>query len=155
MKFIQEKLPGTVNFMVYPHDNVAGTDQRPQRVSSTLTLAADAGRCQISFHARYQVTIDGVQINKVPESDGEILLKQVQEISLAQRETVEQRGRAQSGHPEVSVKIDPPITLVVVKSAPPNPAKSFYFYDESLAERVSKALQHAVTLCGGGKPETF
>jgi hypothetical protein len=32
---------------------------------------------------------------------------------------------------------------------------SFYFYDESLAERVSTALKHAVFLCGGGKPETF
>jgi hypothetical protein len=26
----------------------------------------------------------------------------------------------------------------------------FEFYDDTLADRVSKALQHAVNLCGGG-----
>jgi hypothetical protein len=31
----------------------------------------------------------------------------------------------------------------------------FNFYDEALSERVSKALQHAVSLCGGGMPNTF
>jgi len=156
LKFIEEKLPGTVNYMVYLHDNITGTDQPPHTTSSTLTqVSADAGRCQISFHARFEITINGVQVIKAPESDGEIFLKQVQEISLAQKETMEQRAHARAGHPQLSPKIDPPITLVVVRSAPPNLSKTFSFYDESLAERVSKALQHAVSLCGGGKPETF
>ena len=52
------------------------------------------------------------------------------------------------------VKIDPAILVVDVKSAP-NESMTFYFYDDGLSERVSKALRHAVSLCGGGKPETF
>jgi hypothetical protein len=29
------------------------------------------------------------------------------------------------------------------------------FYDETLSDRVSKALQHAVDLCGGGRQDPF
>jgi hypothetical protein len=159
MKFIQEKLPRTVNYMLYVHDNIAGTDLPPVRVTSILTqVSADAARCSISYHSTF-----AVNINSVHEQDGEILLKQVRGISLVQADAMQQRAKAQSGHPELNVKGDPPITLVVVTSAPNSGGSKaigvlgggFGFYDDSLADRVSKALQHAVSLCGGGKPETF
>jgi hypothetical protein len=149
MKFIEEKLPGTVNYMVYGHDNITGTDTSPRKVSIALTqVSADAGRCSISFHGRADSGVNSV------EHDHEILLKQVQEISLSQKETLDQRAAAKAGHPEHTVKIDPPIAVMIVKWAP-NLSRQFSFYDEALAERVSRALQHAVSLCGGGKPETF
>jgi hypothetical protein len=156
MKFIQEKLPGVVNYMVYRHDNITGIDAPPQKARLTLTqVSADAGRCSISFHSRFDIDV------KSAEGDHEILLKQVREISLSQKETVDQRAFAKNGHPEHAVKIDPPIALVLVKWVNANkpsaddPVRMFYFYDETLAERVSIALKHAVSLCGGGKPETF
>lgn len=149
MKFIQEKLPGTVNYMVYGHDSITGKDTYPMKASIALTqVSADAGRCSISFHGRFDIGINSA------EKDGEILLKQVQEISLAQKETMDQLAYAKNGHPEHTVKIDPPIAVIVVKWAP-NYSRLFSFYDEVLAERVSRALKHAVSLCGGGKPETF
>ena len=149
MKFIQEKLPSTVNYMVYWHDSITGRDTPPMKATLTLTqVSADAGRCSISFHGRFDTGTNSA------EKDGEILLKQVQEISLSQKETLDQRAQAKAGHPERTVKIDPPIAVMVVKWAP-NYSRLFSFYDESLAERVSRAVQHAVSLCGGGKPETF
>jgi hypothetical protein len=33
--------------------------------------------------------------------------------------------------------------------------KTLRFYEDTLADRVSKALQHAVNLCGGGNQEPF
>jgi len=33
--------------------------------------------------------------------------------------------------------------------------KDFALYDESLANRIAKALVHAVELCGGGSKEPF
>jgi hypothetical protein len=156
MKFIQEKLPHTVNYMMYVHDNITGTDSTPQRLSSSVTqVSADAGRCSISFHSTF-----AVNINSVYELDDEILLKQVRGISLVQADTMQQRAKAQSGHPELSVKADPPITLVTVFWSTGTRTTGvlgggFSFYDDALAERVSRALQHAVSLCGGGKPETF
>lgn len=149
MKFIQEKLPGTVTFMQYAYG--PGGDGTPNRYSHALTqVAADANRCNITFHTRLDINIG----NTPMQSDREILLKQVQDISLGQQETAINLGWAKRGHPEETVKVQPPIALVVIKSAP-GPGWVFYFYDDSLAERVSRALQHAVSLCGGGKPETF
>jgi hypothetical protein len=159
MKFIEEKLPRTVNYMLYVHDNVGGTDAPPTRMSTTVTqVSANAGRCSIGFHSKLEV-----KVNSVHEMDGEIFLKQVRGISLVQADTLQQRAKAQAGHPELSVKGDPPITLVIVTSAPNDNGErvkvvlggGFAFYDDSLADRVLKALQHAVALCGGGKPETF
>jgi hypothetical protein len=159
MKFIEEKLPRTVNYMLYVHDNVSGTDAPPTRMSTTVTqVSANAGRCSISFHSKMEVNV-----NSVHEQDSEIFLKQVRGISLVQADTLQQRAKAQAGHPELSVKGDPPITLVIVTSAPNDNGErvkavlggGFAFYDDSLADRVLKALQHAVALCGGGKPETF
>jgi len=149
MKFIQDKLPGRVNYMLYPHDNVAGRDFTPIKRSFVLTeVAADATRCSIGFHSQFD---NG---KSVVEKDGEILLKQVREVVISQMETVLQQANARAGHPEHGVKVDPSIALVIVKSEP-NHSMMFNFYDENLAERVSRALQHAVSLCGGGKPETF
>ena len=150
MKFILEKLPGKVNYMVYGHDNLAGTDALPIRRSFVLSgVTADANRCSISFHDRFDNGKDNIV-----EHDVEISLKQVREVVLMQMETVIQQANARSGHPEIGTKVEPPIALVVVKSVP-NHSTMFNFYDDALSERVSKALQHAVSLCGGGKPETF
>ncbi len=149
MNFIVEKLPVAANFIIYRHNNITGTDDPPIRASQALTQASShSASCSISFHLRF-----GAGTNAV-ERDGEIPLKQVQEISFAPWETAQQQANAKAGHPEQTVKVDPPITLVVLKIAP-NQRLTFNFYDESLAERVSRALQHAVSLCGGGKPETF
>lgn len=149
LNFIVEKLPVTANFMIYGHNNVTGTDDPPIRASQALTKASsNAGSCSISFHLKF-----GTGKNTV-ERDGEIQLKQVQTISFMQWETSSQEANAKAGHPEQTVKVDPAITLVIVKIAP-NQRVTFNFYEESLAERVSLALKHAVSLCGGGKPETF
>jgi hypothetical protein len=149
MRFIQNKLPSKVNYMVYSHNNVAGTDLSPdKRIFEVTDVSADTSRCYISFHSRFD---NG---KTIVDKDGEIFLKQVQEITLTQMDQVVQQADAKIGHPEVSVKVDPTIFLVVVKSVP-NRRWMFNFYDESMSERVSKAFQHAVELCGGGHPDPF
>ena len=92
--------------------------------------------------------------DKVFDSDGELFLKQVREVVPTQLETVLQRNAAKGGHPEVSFKVDPAIFVVMLKGESKN-NKMFRFYDDTLADRVSKALQHAVELCGGGNQEPF
>jgi hypothetical protein len=150
MKFIQDKLPGRVNYIVYGHDNVAGSDSTPVRRSFAIdNVAADASRCYISFHSRFD---NGK--NSVVDRDGDLVLKQVREIALMQMDQVVQQADAKAGHPELSVKIDPPIFLVVVRSDPDH-RLMLNFYDETLSDRVSKALQHAVELCGGGHQDPF
>jgi hypothetical protein len=150
MKFIQDKLPGKVNDVVYQHNNITGTDGPSIKESYELSNAsADASRCSISFHTRFDS--NG---RNITDKDDELFLKQVREAVPMQIETIYQQGRARAGQPEVNIKIDPPIFGVVLKSES-KVLKTLRFYEDTLADRVSKALQHAVNLCGGGNQEPF
>jgi hypothetical protein len=149
MKFLQDKLPGKVNYMVYIHDNATGVDKSGKRSFELSNVAADAGHCSVSFHERF---VNGT--NHVVDGDGALSLKQVREIALMQMDQSIQRATAKDGHPELDIRTDPPVFLVVVRSEP-NHSITFDFYDEALSDRVSKALQHAVDLCGGGNQEPF
>jgi hypothetical protein len=151
MKFIQDKLPGKVNYIIYGHDNIAGVDGTIKRSFEVSNLSADAGLCSIRFHSRFD---NGKKADNIIDRDEEILLKQAHEITLMTMDQVVQRADAKTGHPERSNKIDPPIFLVVVNWGE-HRRMMFNFYDESMSDRVSKALQHAVELCGGGNPDPF
>jgi hypothetical protein len=149
LKFVQEKLPGKVSYIIYPHDNVAGSDLTPIKRSFKLSdVSVDADHCSISFHGQFDKGGDSAYIDK----DSDLSLKEVKEITSTQLEQVIQLGNAKAGHPEIGVKVDPAIFVVVVKS---NRSTMFNFFDENLADRVSKALQHAVDLCGGGHQDPF
>ncbi len=64
------------------------------------------------------------------------------------------RAATASGAPEWSFKIEPPIiTLLVRKNT--KETNVLRFSDEDMANRVAKAMLHAVELCGGSKPEPF
>jgi hypothetical protein len=148
MKFLQDKLPGTVNFIEYAHDDVAGTDVGTSKQSIEVSnVSANAGRCRISNHR--ETIADRTTINE----DVEILLKHVQEITVTPLEQLMKQIIAKSGHPEISYKIDPPVFALVVMR--PGGEDPFFFHDETLAHRVAKAVQHAVELCGGGSQEPF
>ena len=158
MRFIQDKLPGTVNYIVYVHDNVAGTDAVPSKRSVELSnVSADAGHCWISFHQHLAPGNDTVTFRHLSdvERDVGIYLKQVREIVLMQVDQSLQRSNATRGHPELSVKVDPAVAMVIVRSGPNQTTVNFQFYDETLSDRVSRALQHAVELCGGGNKDPF
>jgi hypothetical protein len=45
--------------------------------------------------------------------------------------------------------------FLVVERRAGNQANGFYFADEEMANRVAKALVHAVELCGGGNKDPF
>jgi hypothetical protein len=151
MKFIQDKLPGKVNFIVYSHDNVAGTDlPNIKRGFELSNVSGNPERCHISFHWR----IDYGNSANVTLKDDEIFLKQVREVTLIPMDQFVQRNKAKAGHPEISIRVDPPVFLIIVTTEA-KPQIGFYFYDEALSDRLSKALQHAVELCGGGNSEPF
>jgi hypothetical protein len=148
MKFIEAKLPGKVNFMVYVHDSITGRDGTHKESSEKSNIFADADSCQISYHS-LRIVEGATMFDK----DVSILLKQIQEIVLMPKDQAKQREAAKGGHPEFGFKIDPPVFVLLVNS--PKVNVGFEFYDETLADRVSKALQHAVELCGGGNQEPF
>jgi hypothetical protein len=150
MKFIQDKLSGKVNYILYWHDNVAGTDGTPVKLSTEVfNVSADAGRCRIDDHWRLIVNGETKR-----DEDGWVELKQVREVRVASRDQIQQQAAAKAGHPERTARVDPPIFVVILKRSDEKPSV-FDFYDETLANRVANALQHAVLLCGGGSQDPF
>jgi len=151
MKFIQDKLPGRVNYVVYGHDNVAGADAIIKRSFELTNVSTDADRCHIGYHWRFD---NGKHTNNIIDRDDELFLKNVRDVAVMQMDQEINQANAKLGHPEQNAKVDPPIFLVVVVRTNGHSMR-FNFYDETLADRVSKALEHAVQLCGGGNQEPF
>jgi hypothetical protein len=149
MKFIQNKLPGRVNYAVYGHDNLTGADAPINKRTMDLSnVSAGADSCSISFHFRFDNGRGFIE-----DRYQDVSLGLVHEVTVTQMDQFIGQENAKASHPEVSVKVDPAVFLVRLKS--PRDGFMFNFYDEELADRVAKALQHAMMLCGGGTQEPF
>ena len=152
MKFIQDKLNalGTVNFAGYVHDASNNADG-VQKFSATISnVVANPGACSLSYHRL--VYNNG---RKEHNEDVFINLREVQNISVLPDEQDWQMYLVRTGDSTKTVKDVPDITALVFKL---NNGKdpTIRFYEQELADRVAKALVHAVELCGGGpKPEPF
>jgi hypothetical protein len=152
LKFIQDKLNevGTVNFAGYVHDASNNSDG-VQKFSFTISnVAASPGACSLSYH---RVVFN----NGGKEYDENVFvnLRDVLSISVLPDEQDWQMYLVRTGDTTKTVKDVPDISALVIKL---NNGKdpTIRFYEQDLADRVAKALVHAVELCGGGpKPEPF
>jgi len=147
MKFIEDKLGsiGPVNYIGYFHDNTAGSDWTNKFSAEATNVRADAAACRVGFHVK--LTKDGAVVF---DSDAGFRLKTVQEVAV---ETMEQFAKKE--RPEFAYRVDPPAFMLEVRRDD-HGGNDFFLYDEALANRIAKALVHAVELCGGGsKPEPF
>jgi hypothetical protein len=161
MQFIQDKLND--NNKASWIDNAQTTRYAGMNWADTVTheisnVVADQGQCRISYHLftkhsvayRWIATSDGKN-NKGEESS--FSLRTVQEIVVKPWEQFETEWLAKNGFPGTSVtSVNPPITALVVRQ-PHGVENVFVFTDAALADRVAKAMVHAVELCGGGKSE--
>ena len=104
--------------------------------------------------------------------------KAVDSITVESAQDARNRGFAEMAHPELTVAYTPAVFALVLKGTkkdafsfhqvwkvgerPPESSdhtdkeNAFIFRDEETANRVAKAMQHAVEVCGGGsQPEPF
>lgn len=148
MSFIQEKLNsiGPVNFIIYYHDNTNGNDWAHKFKIEDTGVRASAADCKIIYHVR------ATRDDKVYfEADNVVPLKDVKQIGVMNEEQRAKEYDSQSGHPEYAQRVDPPVFLLYVELKAG--AVDFNLYDETLANRLAKAIVHAVELCGGGKEQ--
>jgi hypothetical protein len=80
--------------------------------------------------------------------------RDVQDLAVMPEEQEFKRAYAADGHPTWEPRVDPPLFLVVARRAA-NQANGFFFPSEELANRLAKAMLHAVELCGGGSKDPF
>ena len=150
MKFIEEKLgsSGRVNYIAYIHDNKIGNDFTLKFSDDETNVRASAPGCSIAGHTRY---VRDEQV--LEDEDYGFGLKDVQEVAGVTGEQFLRENNAKEGHPEWTARVDPPVFALVIKFK--NIGYIFNLYDESLANRIAKAIVHAVELCGGGSKEPF
>ena len=152
MQFIQGKLGdiGKVNYVAFYQDTADGSKFSHTFTVEVSNLAADQSQCRISFH--WKATTDGATSS---DSDVWFSLSNVQDVvvrPLAQHTT---EGLARAGRPNlINTSTNPPLTALLVRFPHHEPGE-FLFAEVDLADRLARAIRHAVELCGGGRSEPF
>ena len=74
----------------------------------------------------------------------------MQDLTLITGDERQNKNDVAAGHPTWNAKVDPPVFDLIVK-AKENAEFYFFFFDGDVANRATKALGHAVELCGGSR----
>jgi hypothetical protein len=153
LQFIADKINenGTINYVAFGQSTTDGSTFS-KKFSKTFSQARpDAAQCTVSYH--FKEIIDG---QKMSDLDAGVPLREVQDVVVMPLEQAITQSWAAGGHPEmVVISVSPPFTVVKVRRLHGGDS-NIEFADASFADRVAKAITHAVELCGGGeKPEPF
>jgi hypothetical protein len=152
MKFIQDKLNeqgkiGYVEFLQNVSDGSTNPDTHTNEISN---MVADPGQCRISYHRR--ATSQG---QTYKDENDVFSLRDVQDIVIKPLEQYVTEWSAKNGQPNIiCTSVSPAMTALIVRR-PHGELNYFDFSDAALADRVAKALTHAVELCGGGNKDPF
>jgi hypothetical protein len=147
MQFLQEKLneQGKLNWATHYHDSADNTNWIYQFNFEASKVVADAAACTIAYH--YIIVRDAVQIS---DSDASFNLHDVQDLTLSTGDQRQNKNDVAAGHPTWDAKVVPPVFDLIVRGKE-NAEFYFFFFDEDTANRVTKAMGHAVELCGGSR----
>jgi hypothetical protein len=153
MQFIQDKMnePGKINYALYTHDNSNGEDWPVYQISLEVTnVVADPATCRITWH---KVTTNGGKVG----INGNFSLDLRNVLTFEVRTSIFEAKMEDTanGHPALDKRQDPPYFAVTAKLKG-NVETPLFFPSEEMANRLAKAMVHAVELCGGGdKQELF
>ncbi len=152
MKFISDKLSalGTVDYTITAKNS--NTGQTWQNANSYLitNVRADATTCYVGYHGK------GVRDSQiVSDQDSGFFLRDVLDVIVEPETQFFTEQSAASGNPNVITTATSPALTALIVRRPNNVINSFPMKDSSMADRLAKALNHAVELCGGGNKEPF
>jgi hypothetical protein len=152
MQFIENKLNGRgkIAYVEFAQDSTNGAGATVTFTDEISNVIADQNQCSISMHMKEtsngRTTTDG--------NDG-FSLRDVNDIVVKPYEQYETQRLSKNGHPELVItSTNPPVTALMLRRANGH-GFVLFFSDADLADRVAKALSHAVELCGGGSKEPF
>jgi hypothetical protein len=87
--------------------------------------------------------MNGQQAN----TGGPVDLRDIQNVVVIPKDQLEAQLLARSGHPNVTVSVNPPVFSVVFQFPHGSTSERFIFGDEATAKKTAEALVHAVELC--------
>ena len=147
LHFIEEKLNGngTVDYRYIIQHSDGSPDDTPVPVSQRLTqAAADPSSCLIRFNLRRN------------SNDYRVVMsfRRVEKLEVATAQDADNRAIARAGEKALTEKTEPVVYRLYVGYLGTG-GMFLYFRDEEIANRVAKAMLHAVELCGGGSKDPF
>ena len=152
MQFIQDKMneQGKINYTLYTHDNLKGEDWPVYQISIYATnVIADPSTCRITWH---KVTTNGGVVGI--DGDFSLDLRNVLVFEVRTSTYEAKMEDTARGNPQLDKRQDPPYFAVTAKLKG-NTETPLFFSSEEMANRIAKAMVHAVELCGGGSKEPF
>jgi hypothetical protein len=152
MQFIQAKLNdiGKVTFALFVQDSSDNSSAVVTITSETSNFVADQSQCRVSYHQK------STNNGKVKvDADSAFLLRDVQEIVIRPHEQWQSEWFAKNGYPTATAVSTNPPTMQLNVRLPRGQETFFLFTDANMADRVAKAMLHAVELCGGGNKDKF
>jgi hypothetical protein len=152
MQFIQDKMneQGKIDYTLNTHDNSKGEDWPVYQISIEVTNAvADPAACRITWH---KVTTNGGKVGI--DKDFSLDLRTVLTLEVRTSTYEAKMEDTARGNPELDKRQYPPYWAVTSKLKG-NTETPLFFSSEEMANRVAKAMVHAVELCGGGNKEPF
>ncbi|HTV51463.1 MAG TPA: hypothetical protein VME21_09755 [Steroidobacteraceae bacterium] len=151
-KFIQDKLGdiGRQNYVAVWRNSSDGNTGQDLFMAQFSNLQADETTCSLAFS--FTGARDGVVYN---DSDYGFFFKDAQSVVVEPTTQRISNVNAQSGSPNVTTISTTPTTISLEVRLPHNASQYFEFTDSDLADRVAKAMTHAIELCGGGNKDPF
>jgi hypothetical protein len=147
LQYIQDKMSD--NRLSFTADVTNSTDNstfQTTYVELSSNVSADASQCRVSYHFAEWVN-NAAQPD--PDVDAAFPLKDVDTITVEPMRQNITDADAAAGKSNYDVtSTEPDITAILVHR-PPSLVNEISFTDTDLADNVAKALNHAVTLCGG------
>ena len=149
MRFVEDKLNevGPVSYSATWQNHADNTSGSNQFTAAATAVEADAGGCKIAYH--WRSVRDG---QTTRDSDYWFMLNAVREVVVRSGDDHLKKVNEDAGQKQVEAHVAPPHWVVVLRRGGRS-ENSFVFTDELMANRVARALTHAVDLCGGGKKE--
>ena len=149
MRFIQDKLSdiGKVNYVIFGQDTSNNT-------TFTGSDSEEFSNITVSDQCRIQYHLKRIEDGKIQEEGNYgFNLSIVQDVVVEPAERFLNDEYAASGQPTgVATSTNPPITVLLVRR-PHHVRNYLIFTDPDLADRVAKAITHAIELCGGGSKD--
>jgi hypothetical protein len=136
---------GKLSWVTNYHDSADGTNWNYALTFEITSVTPDAAACTIAYH--YKITRDSAA---VADEDATVNLHDVHDLMLTTGNQRQDKNDAAAGHVTWSAKTTPNIFDLVIRETG-SLEYYFFFTDEDTANRATKAMGHAVDLCGGSR----
>jgi hypothetical protein len=151
MQYIQKELNavGKLSFVIHIFDQEEG-NSTSKIIGEVSKVVADPASCTIHYH--WWRSMHGDVVN---DEDVSFCLRDVLGLSMLTNDEhekliFEMEKTSPDERQTLHMQFDPQVYLVIMRIAG-DYEEGFIFADKKQAERVAKAMSHAVELCGGKK----